>query len=642
MIYILYSFQMEKLLIETTTGTYTAPHWLMICLNLPPIDALYGAAAMWLGLGSLKSCMHGRAATTAMHRRRGRLLVVLAAASSLLVWLITCSSSQTWWPDDGTTTRPVIVPLLATAGAVKAITSTKTPPPAAARRYDWAADAVLLPDWEVLLLLHPDDAPTWSSNATTTCAFGGGASSPARALGRMPSSAGGRLAYSCVMPRPARRRRPLHAPRLMIASSGPSSASLVSQDGEKELLRWSGRLVYHAVALDDEDVLVFAKGVNPRQGVNRNASDVRCVYYNTHRDHVVASVPASTSAQQVFRCPGGPPPPSSQKAGGLVRVTLAVAGEEEPIPSVAIVVPLPLVAHAQSSSEKKMVCACTMVRDVAKFLGEWVVYHAAVGVDRFFLYDNGSQDELRGQVARLRSAGFGVSVQPWPWPKTQEAGFSYAAAAHRDSCEWMAFIDVDEFVVSPAWLSPSRMPSKSKQQSMLRREIGREGGDDVGQISLGCRDFGPSGRSRHPEEGVTQGYTCRRRGVERHKSLVRLESVHPTLLNSVHHFQLRAGFRWARSRRAWVNHYKYQAWDEFKLKFRRRVSTYVADWTEPVNPGSKDRTPGLGFLPVQPPGWPHSFCEVHDTLLRNLTQSWFGVAFRFKFNHSSSHHHVIS
>jgi hypothetical protein len=79
-------------------------------------------------------------------------------------------------------------------------------------------------------------------------------------------------------------------------------------------------------------------------------------------------------------------------------VTLAVAGEEEEpiVPSVAIPVPLPLVAQS-SSSEKKMVCACTMVRDVAKFLGEWVVYHAAVGVDRFFLYDNGSQDELRGE-----------------------------------------------------------------------------------------------------------------------------------------------------------------------------------------------------------------------------------------------------
>jgi hypothetical protein len=260
----------------------------------------------------------------------------------------------------------------------------------------------------------------------------------------MPSP-GGRLAYSCVMPRPARRRRPLQAPRLMIASS--SSASLVSQDGEKGLLRWSGRLVYHAVALDDEDVLVFAKGVN------RNFSDVRCVYYNMHRDHVVAS----TSAQQVFRCPAGPPS-SSQATGGLVRVTLAVVGEEEEpiVPSVAIPVPLRLVAQS-SSSEKKMVCACTMVRDVAKFLGEWVVYHAAVGVDRFFLYDNGSQDELRGE------RGGPAEVRRLPRLRAALAVAQEGRLLVRGGGEWVAFIDVDESVVSPAWLS-SRMPNN--KQSM--------------------------------------------------------------------------------------------------------------------------------------------------------------------------------
>jgi len=97
-----------------------------------------------------------------------------------------------------------------------------------------------------------------------------------------------------------------------------------------------------------------------------------------------------------------------------------------------------------------------MVRDVAKFLREWVAYHAAVGVDRFFLYDNGSQDDLAGEVRQLRAAGFDVSTRPWPWPKTQEAGFSYAAAAHRGSCEWMAFVDVDEFIFSPRWARSSR------------------------------------------------------------------------------------------------------------------------------------------------------------------------------------------
>jgi hypothetical protein len=37
-----------------------------------------------------------------------------------------------------------------------------------------------------------------------------------------------------------------------------------------------------------------------------------------------------------------------------------------------------------------------MVRDMAKFLQEWVVYYAAVGVYRFYLYNNGSGDDLDG------------------------------------------------------------------------------------------------------------------------------------------------------------------------------------------------------------------------------------------------------
>ena len=128
---------------------------------------------------------------------------------------------------------------------------------------------------------------------------------------------------------------------------------------------------------------------------------------------------------------------------------------------------------------------------------------------------------------------------------------------------------------------------------------------DVGQLILGCKDFEPSGQSNHPEEGVTQVYTCRR--------------LAPSLMNSVHHFEVRAGFRWERSGHARVNHYKYQAWDEFKVKFRRRVSTYVADWTDRVSQGSKEA--------VEPEGWPNKFCEVEDTMLRDATRRWFGFRF---------------
>ena len=74
-----------------------------------------------------------------------------------------------------------------------------------------------------------------------------------------------------------------------------------------------------------------------------------------------------------------------------------------------------------------------------------------------------------------------------------------------------------------------------------------------------------------------------------------------------------------------VNHYKYQAWPEFKAKFRRRVSAYVVDWRESLNPKSKDRTPGLGFEPVEPNGWPKMFCDIRDDRLKLLSRKWFGI-----------------
>jgi hypothetical protein len=116
--------------------------------------------------------------------------------------------------------------------------------------------------------------------------------------------------------------------------------------------------------------------------------------------------------------------------------------------------------------------------------------------------------------------------------------------------------------------------------------------------------------------------------MERRKSFVRLEAVDESLVNSIHTFMLKPGFQAGWNTRVRVNHYKYQAWEEFKVKFHRRASTYTTDWTDKVALGSNDRTPGLGFEAVEPTGWPHKFCDMNDTLLRDVTKRWFGVGFK--------------
>ncbi|KAM0945180.1 putative Glycosyltransferase family 92, nucleotide-diphospho-sugar transferase [Dioscorea sansibarensis] len=460
-------------------------------------------------------------------------------------------------------------------------------------------DAVLFPDWETLILLPLGSPPP--SNPIS-CHFPNGVISPAVPSGVIPSS--GRSTLRCPIPPVARRY--LSSPQ--IPGAAPPS----------ELLRWN-KLVYESISTPD-DVIVFSKGINNRrQGVNLPASDLRCVFLSG--DAVAAFTPVTSSVQEVFRCPH---PNLSPSSGDALRVSLQLHGDPRLFPSLATYKPFSRKPNpAAQNKTRPLVCACTMVRDAAKFLGEWVTYHSAIGVDRFIIYDNGSEDDLGSAINRLVLEGHDVSTVLWPWAKTQEAGFSHCAAAHRDSCEWMAFIDVDEFLFSPAW-ARSVQPNRTMVRSILPAE---PESDRVGQVSVSCRDFGPSGMKEHPRKGVTQGYTCRARAEERHKSVVLLRAVTRSLVNHVHHFGLGEGWRSesVRSKRVVVNHYKFQAWPEFRTKFRRRVSAYVADWRDEINMNSKDRTPGLGSEPVEPVGWERWFCEVKDTGLMELNRKWFGL-----------------
>ncbi|KAF4396511.1 hypothetical protein CsatB_003420 [Cannabis sativa] len=193
------------------------------------------------------------------------------------------------------------------------------------------------------------------------------------------------------------------------------------------------------------------------------------------------------------------------------------------------------------------------------------------------------------------------------------AGFSHNAIQSKDLCNWMMFVDVDEFIYSPSWFNFSK-PSKSMLQFLLPTFSPSAKPNYIGQISIRCNEFGPSSQRSHPPEGVTQGYMCRRFVEQRHKSIVLLDAVNASLLNAIHHFKMKDRYKTVTMslNRAVVNHFNYQAWSEFQNKFRRRVSTYVVDWKEKANLASNDRTPGLGFEAVEPKAWDQKFCEVKD------------------------------
>lgn len=431
----------------------------------------------------------------------------------------------------------------------------------------------------------------------------------------------GRATFKCVMPESVRRLRQFFQP---ILTKSPEKESSSFFSPVPELMRWTF-LVYEVYETED-DVVLFVKGVNHRQGSNRAPNDLKCVF-GEGDDAVTTAV--TSSIQEVFRC-HHPNLTAREDQQEKLKITLEILdakGKRVLVPSVAYYLPRRRASAAIATAAvgggsiepTSMICGCTMVYNVGKFLKEWVMYHSRIGVEKFILYDNGSDDDTLEVVKELNLEGYNIEIVFWIWPKTQEAGFSHSVEYSKRSCKWMMFVDVDEFVLSPLWLN-SLKPSKNMLKSLVPTD------NRIGMITIMCNDYGPSDRVTHPAEGVTQGYNCRRKLEERHKSIVLLDAVDRSLVNVIHHFALRKEYksRQMKVEEAVVNHYKYQAWPEFRMKFRRRVSAYVVDWKDSANPTSKDRAPGLGNAAVEPPEWPRKFCEIRDDRLRLLTQRWFG------------------
>ncbi|KAL9231937.1 hypothetical protein vseg_007095 [Gypsophila vaccaria] len=388
-------------------------------------------------------------------------------------------------------------------------------------------------------------------------------------------------------------------------------------------LSWSSKLVYEATFDGEEIVAIFVKGLGLNGEKKSNPSQFSCRF----GDDFGLSTKAITAAQEIIRCPlpVGVTRSSVARKNVEIRVTIErkIDGSSRVVPSVAKLHKSNDIGYVQGNYKYEL-CACTMVWNQAAFIKEWIVYHGWLGIQRWFVYDNNSDDGLEEAISDLNLENYNVSRHVWPWLKSQEAGFAHCLLRARDQCSWIAFFDVDEYYYFPSPKLRNDSREERKGQNILRDIVHNVSSSPFkGQIKTNCFNFGPSELKESPMEGVPLGYTCRLKNFDRHKSIVRPDSVDESLLNRVHHFELKAGFsgKTLPLKTAVINHYKYPVWDVFKAKFERRVSAYVVDWKENKNEESKDRTPGLGTEAIEPQDWSSRFCEVWDTRLRDFIRA---------------------
>jgi Glycosyltransferase family 92 len=157
---------------------------------------------------------------------------------------------------------------------------------------------------------------------------------------------------------------------------------------------------------------------------------------------------------------------------------------------------------ASDRAGKAYLAVCTMYRDHAEYLREWIEFHRLVGAERFFLYDNRSTDDHLAILAPYLEEGT-VAVHDWPNPQSVERGvpwglipaFDDCLEKHRADARWIAFIDVDEF------LFPANGGSLAEVLARYERWPG---------VCVSRLDFGTSGHLTKPPGLVVENYLRRK------------------------------------------------------------------------------------------------------------------------------------
>jgi hypothetical protein len=118
-----------------------------------------------------------------------------------------------------------------------------------------------------------------------------------------------------------------------------------------------------------------------------------------------------------------------------------------------------------------------------------------MGVEAFYLYDNGSTDDWRRALAPELASGV-VHVTPWSHPPgdAQLTAFRHCLEHGRRRVRWLAFIDIDEFLFSPSGRSLT--------------EVLSEFADHPGVV-VGWRVYGTNDWTEPPPGLVTENFLLR-------------------------------------------------------------------------------------------------------------------------------------
>lgn len=166
---------------------------------------------------------------------------------------------------------------------------------------------------------------------------------------------------------------------------------------------------------------------------------------------------------------------------------------------------------------------CAVVKNEAPYISEWLEFHRRQGVDFFILYDNNSTDGTWEILKSYIQTGY-VQLYRWATAPVQFIAYNDALALYRNKTEWMAFLDVDEFLYSPTGEKVSEL-------------LGKYG--DAAAIAVHWVLYGSNGHLKKENGRVIERFTRRAPLPDRHTKAIVQPNKTLKVGPNPHHFIVR-------------------------------------------------------------------------------------------------------
>ncbi len=144
---------------------------------------------------------------------------------------------------------------------------------------------------------------------------------------------------------------------------------------------------------------------------------------------------------------------------------------------------------------KNKLAFVAIIKNEVPYIREWILFHKMVGVDKFYIYDNDSIDNLYDEIKDFIDAGL-VEYIKFPGMALQNLAYTIAAHKYKRECKYMGFIDCDEFV------HPVNCDNLC---DILDQTIG----ENIGGIAINWRMYGSNHLYNKPDGLVIENYVLR-------------------------------------------------------------------------------------------------------------------------------------